>query len=52
MSIPRLSERPSFAQRDAYRDVLSEGYAQGRLTDDDFEVRLQLLQEATIGAIE
>lgn len=47
MSIPRLSERPSFAQRDAYRDVLSEGYAQGRLTDDDFEVRLQLLQEAT-----
>lgn len=47
MSIPRLSERPSFAQRDAHRDVLSEGYAQGRLTDDDFEVRLQLLQEAT-----
>lgn len=46
MSTPRLSERPSFAQRDAYRDVLSDGFAQGRLADEDFDVRLQLVHEA------
>jgi hypothetical protein len=46
MSTPRLSERPSFAQRDAYRDVLSDGFAQGRLVDEDFDVRLQLVHEA------
>lgn len=46
MSTPRLSERPSFVQRDAYRDVLSDGYAQGRLADEDFDERLQRVHEA------
>ena len=41
MSIPRPSERPSFGQRDSYREVLSEGYAQGRLNDAEFSRRTE-----------
>lgn len=47
MPIPRPSERPSFAQRDAYREVLSDGYAQGRLGDADFRTRLDAAAQAT-----
>ena len=47
MSIPRPSERPSFAQRDAYRDILSEGYAQGRLDDAEFARRTGAAVAAT-----
>lgn len=47
MSIPRPSERPSFGQRDAYRDVLSEGYAQGRLNDEEFRRRSDEAASAT-----
>ncbi|WP_198392155.1 DUF1707 SHOCT-like domain-containing protein [Brevibacterium yomogidense] len=47
MSIPRPSERPSFGQRDAYRDVLSEGYAQGRLNDEEFRRRSDEAAAAT-----
>lgn len=48
MPIPRPSERPSFAQRDAYREVLSDAYAQGRLGDADFRSRLDEAAQATI----
>jgi hypothetical protein len=40
MAQPRVTDRPSFTQRDAYRDVLSRGYAEGRLDDEEFEARL------------
>lgn len=40
MHQPRLTDRPSFAQRDAYRDVLARGYAEGRLDDAEFEARV------------
>lgn len=47
MSIPRPAERPSFGQRDAYRDLLSEGYAQGRLDDAEFARRTEAAASAT-----
>lgn len=47
MSIPRSTERPSFGQRDAYRDLLSEGYAQGRLDDAEFARRTEAAVSAT-----
>ncbi|MGO1399262.1 MAG: DUF1707 SHOCT-like domain-containing protein [Brevibacterium yomogidense] len=47
MSTPRPAERPSFGQRDAYRDILSEGYAQGRLDDAEFARRTEAAVSAT-----
>lgn len=47
MPVPRPSHRPSFGQRDAYRDLLSEGYAQGRLDDAEFARRAEAAQTAT-----
>lgn len=53
MSIPRPTERPSFGQRDAYRDVLSEGYAQGRLHDDEFRRRVdEAAAASSLGRLE
>ncbi|GAA4282538.1 hypothetical protein GCM10022261_00690 [Brevibacterium daeguense] len=39
MRTPRPTERPSFAQREAYRKVLAEGYAQGRLNEQELARR-------------
>lgn len=47
MSIPRPAERPSFGQRDAYRDLLSEGHAQGRLDDAEFARQTEAAASAT-----
>lgn len=43
---PVSSHRPSYAQREAYRDALAQAYAAGRLDDSDFEDRLNLLAMA------
>ena len=48
MPHPRRSERPSFAQPDAYRDVLSDAFAQGRLNDQEFSRRLDRAASATV----
>jgi hypothetical protein len=48
MPHPRPSERPSFAQRDAYRDVLSDAFAQGRLNDQEFSRRIDRAASATV----
>lgn len=47
MPVPRPSHRPSFGQRDSYREVLSEGYAQGRLNDAEFSRRTEEALAAT-----
>lgn len=47
MPVPRPSHRPSFGQRDSYREVLSEGYAQGRLNDEEFARRTDAATSAT-----
>lgn len=47
MPVPRPLERPSFGQRDSYRDILSDGYAQGRLDDAEFARRTEAAVSAT-----
>ncbi len=40
------SLRPSFAERDAFRELLSTSYADGRLDDEQFRMRQGLVDEA------
>lgn len=47
MPVSRRSDRPSFRQRDSYRDVLSDGYAHGRLNDAEFARRTEEALVAT-----
>lgn len=41
------SLRPSFAERDAFRDLLAASYADGRLDEAEFGSRQELLEQAT-----
>jgi len=41
------SLRPSFAERDAFRELLSTSYADGRLDDEQFRARQELVEKAT-----
>jgi len=43
---PRLDERASFSDRDAYRDVLTEAYGEGRLDDETFARRSAVLEDS------
>lgn len=47
------SLRPSFTERDAFRDAVAQAYAEGRLDDDAFARRQEQLERAvTIGDLE
>lgn len=44
--------RPSFAEREAYREVLAQAYAEGRVDDEEFAARQDLVEQAqTLGEL-